>query len=66
LGPVIDTQLLNDALATVGFVVGLVVVISAWVVAATALHRRQARTTQIRAIEQHLAGVAEQSPAPVR
>ena len=62
----IDTQLLNDALATVAFIVGLVVVISAWAVTASALHRRQARTTQIHAIEQHLADVAEQSPAPVR
>jgi hypothetical protein len=62
----IDTQLLNDALATVGFVVGLVVVISAWVVTATALHRRQARTTQIHAIEQHLADVAEQTTVPAR
>ena len=62
----IDTQLLNDALTTVAFLVGLVVVISAWVVAASALHRRHASTTQIRAIEKHLADVAEQSPAPVR
>jgi L-cystine uptake protein TcyP (sodium:dicarboxylate symporter family) len=62
----IDTQLLNDALTTVAFVVGLVVVIAAWVVTASALHQRQARTTQIRAIEQHLAEVAEQSPAPAR
>ena len=62
----IDTQLLNDALTTVAFLVGLVVVISAWVVAASALQRRNASTDQIRAIEQHLADVAEQSPAPVR
>jgi hypothetical protein len=62
----IDTQLLNDALTTVAFVVGLVAAIAAWVVTASALHRRQARTTQIRAIEQHLAEVAEQSPAPAR
>jgi hypothetical protein len=62
----IDTQLLNDAVTTVAFIVGLVVVISAWVVAASALHRRHAHTTQIRTIEEHLADVAEQSPAPVR
>ena len=62
----IDTQLLSDVLATVAFIVGLVVVISAWAVTASALHRRNARTTQIRAIEQHLADAAEQSPAPVR
>ncbi len=61
-----DTQLLNDALMTVAFIVGLVVAISAWVVVASALHRRQAYTTQIRAIEEHLADVAEQSPAPAR
>jgi hypothetical protein len=66
LVPVIDTQLLNDALTTVAFIVGLVVVISAWAVTASALHRRHARATQIRTIEQHLADVAEQSPAPVR
>ena len=62
----IDTQLLNDALATVAFLVGLVVVISAWAVTASALHRRNARTTQIRVIEQHLADVAEQNSAPAR
>jgi hypothetical protein len=62
----IDTQLLNDALTTVAFIVGLVVAISAWVVAASALHRRHAHATQIRTIEDHLADVAEQSPAPVR
>ena len=62
----INTQLLNDALTTVAFIVGLVVAISAWVVAASALHRRHAHTTQIRAIEEHLADSAEHSPAPVR
>jgi len=62
----IDTQLLSDVLGTVAFIVGLVVVISAWAVTASALHRRNVRTTQIRAIEQHLADAAEQSPAPVR
>ena len=62
----IDTQLLNDAMATVALIVGLVVAISAWVVVASALHQRHARATQIRTIEQHLADVAEQSPAPTR
>ena len=61
-----DTQLLNDVLMTVAFIVGLVVAISAWVVAASALHRRQAHTTQIHAIEQHLADDAQQSPALAR
>ena len=61
-----DTQLLNDVLMTVAFIVGLVVAISAWVVAASALHRRQAHTTRLRAIEQHLADDADQSPALAR
>ena len=62
----IDTQLLNDALVTVAFIVGLVVAISVWVVTATALHQRQTRTAQISSIEQHLADVAEQTSAPTR
>ena len=62
----IDTQLLNDALVTVAFIVGLVVAIAAWVVAATALHQRQTRATSISTIEQHLADVAEQTPAGTR
>jgi len=62
----IDTQLLNNALITIAFIVGLVVVISAWVVTAAALHQRHTRKTQIRDIERHLADAAEQSPASVR
>ena len=62
----IDTQLLNDALLTLAFIVGLVVAISAWVVIATGLHQRQTRAAQIGTIEQHLADVAEQTPAPTR
>ena len=62
----IDTQLLNDALMTVAFIVGLVVVISTWVVTASALHRQHMTRAQIRTIEEHLAHVAEQSPTPVR
>ena len=48
------------------FMVGLVVAISAWVAAASALYRRQVYTAQIRTIEEHLEHVAEQSPVPVR
>src|SRR5258708_40192405 len=62
----IDTQLLNDALMTVAFSGGLVVAISAWVVAAPALHQRHTRAAQIRPVEQHLADVAGQTPAPTR
>lgn len=56
----IDTQLLNDALTTVAFVVGLVIAISIWVVVAAAVHQRHARTTGVRDVEQHLADAAEQ------
>lgn len=63
----IDTQLLNEVLTTVAFIVGLVVAISVWVVAATALHQRQTRKAHIGAIERHLADAAEQrSPAASR
>jgi L-cystine uptake protein TcyP (sodium:dicarboxylate symporter family) len=61
-----STQLLNDALTTVAFLVGVVIAISVWVVTASALHQRHERKTHIRAIEQHLADVAEQSQAPAR
>jgi hypothetical protein len=63
----IDTQLLNDALATVGFVVALVVAISAWILIASAIHERHTRRSPMGEIEQHLAEVAEQlSPVPTR
>jgi len=53
-------------LATIGFVVALVVAVSTWVFAAAALHPRQQRNAHIDAIEQHLADVAEQNSAPAR
>ena len=63
----IDTQLLNNVLWTLASVVGLVVVISAWIVTAGALHERNQRKARIGAIEQHLADVAgEHSPAASR
>jgi lipopolysaccharide export LptBFGC system permease protein LptF len=60
------TQLLTDAMMTVAFLVGLVIVISAWVVTASALHQRHERSMHIRAIEQHLADAAGQSQVPAR
>jgi hypothetical protein len=66
LVPVTDTQTLNDALMTVAFMVGLVVVILAWVEVASAWYRRQVYRAQIRTIEKYLEHVAEQSPVPVR
>jgi hypothetical protein len=62
----IDTQTLNDALMTVAFMLGLVVVMLAWVAVASAWYRRQVHKAQIRTIEQYLEHVAEQSPMPVR
>ena len=60
----VDTQLLNDVLVPLAFVVGLVIAISAWVVAATAIHEMHVRRTHIGAIEQHLADLAgKRSPA---
>ena len=61
-----STQLLNDALTTVAFLVGVVIAISVWVMTASVLHQRHEGKTHIRAIEQHLADVAEQSQAPTR
>jgi hypothetical protein len=59
-------QTFNYALMTVAFMVGLVVVMLAWVTVASALHRRQVYRVQIRTIEEYLEHVAEQSPVPVR
>ena len=61
-----NTQLLNDALTTVAFLVGVVIAISVWVVTASALHQGHERKAHVRAIEQHLADVARQSQAPTR
>ena len=61
-----DTQLLNDALMTVAFIVGVVIAISAWVVLASTLHRRDERRAHIGAIERHLADVANQSATPTK
>ena len=61
-----DTQLLNDVLMTLALIVGVVIAISAWVVAASALHQRDERRAHIGAIERHLADVANQSGIPTR
>jgi hypothetical protein len=61
---VIDVQLLNDALMTVAFIVGLAILVSALFVAAAALaHRRDSRAG-VRQIERLLAAVAEQRNSP--
>ena len=63
---VIDTQLLNDVPATIGFVPALVAAMSTRVVAAPRCTRGRSGRPHIDAIEQHLADIAEQSPAPAR
>jgi uncharacterized membrane protein YciS (DUF1049 family) len=62
----IDTQTLNDALMTVAFMLGLVVVMLAWVAVASAWYRRHLYKAQIRTIERYLERVAEQSQVPAR
>ena len=61
-----DTQLLNDVPATIGFVPALVAAMSTRVVAAPRCTRGRSGRPHIDAIEQHLADIAEQSPAPAR
>jgi hypothetical protein len=61
---VIDVQLLNDALMTVAFLVGLAVLVSAVFVAVAALTQRRAGRAGVRQIERLLAAVAEQRNSP--
>ena len=56
----IDMQLLNDALATVALVSGLVILLSAWIVVAAVLARSCRCARGIRQIERLLAAVADQ------
>ena len=60
----IHMQLLNDALMTAGFVVGLAVVVSLLFVAMAVLAHRRARREGIRQIERLLAAVADQRNWP--
>jgi hypothetical protein len=53
-------QLLDDALVTVGFVVGLSVLVTLWFVAAAVLTQRHERARGVRQIERFLAAVADQ------
>jgi energy-converting hydrogenase Eha subunit G len=67
----IGTQLLNEALVTLGLTVGLAIVIALSIVAAAALQQRHTRKQHVREIEQHLASVAadqadQQVPARTR
>ena len=60
----IHMQLLNDALVTVAFVVGLAVLASLTFVAVGALTHRHERARGIRQIERLLAAVADQRNSP--
>jgi hypothetical protein len=57
---VIHMQLLNDALVTVAFMVGLAVLVSVSFVAAAVLTQRHERARGVRQIERFLAAVADQ------
>jgi uncharacterized membrane-anchored protein len=57
MGPMTGIQLLNDALLTVAFTVGVAIVLSISLVASAALWQRHERTAGVREIEQHLAKV---------
>jgi hypothetical protein len=64
MAPMIDIQLLNDALLTVGFIAGLAILLSIGVVASAALWRRHEHKAGVRELEQHLAAaVTEPSQA---
>jgi cytochrome c biogenesis protein CcdA len=63
----IDVQILNDALMTLAFCVGLALLMAVAIVAAGALTQRRERKAHVRRIERHLATVAEQQdPAAAR
>jgi hypothetical protein len=55
--PMIDMQLLNDALLTVALMAGLAIAVSISIVTSAALWRRHERKLHVREIEQHLAAV---------
>ena len=60
----IHMQLLNDALVTIAFVVGLAGLVSIVFVAAAVLTHRHERARGIRQIERLLAAVADQRNSP--
>jgi hypothetical protein len=63
----INTQILNDALMTVAFVIGVAFALTVAMVTASALWQRNARRAGLYAVEQHLAAVTQEAaPADVR
>ena len=62
-----NTQILNDALITAAFVVGVAFALTVAMVTASALWQRHARRAGLGAAEQHLAAVTQQAiPADAR
>ncbi len=63
----INTQILNDALMAVAFVIGVAFALTVAMVTVSALWQRRARRTGLRAVEQHLAAVTQEAiPANTR
>lgn len=62
----IDMQLLNDGLLIVAAVAGLAIAVALAIVATAGFRQRRARMAHVRAIEQHLATAAQQTPASSR
>ena len=60
-------QILNDALMTVAFVIGVAFALTVAMVTASALWQRQSHRSGLYAVEQHLAAVTEEAiPADPR
>ena len=57
----INTQILNDTLMTVAFVIGVAFALTVAMVTASALGQRNARRAGLQAVEQHLAAVAHEA-----
>ena len=55
------TQILNDALITVAFVIGVAFALTVAMVTASALWQRHARSAGLHAVEQHLAAVTQEA-----
>jgi uncharacterized membrane-anchored protein len=62
----LGTQLLDDALVALGFLIGLTIILSASFVAIAVLWQRHERRTGISAIERLLTAVAEQRNSPAK
>src|SRR5258708_9086604 len=63
----INTQILNDALMAVAFVIGVAFALTVAMVTVSALWQRRARRAGLRAVEQHLAAVTQEAiPAHTR